>query len=371
MDSRSRGSRISNCRTVERYEGDLDTHFTRDRMQSLLGRLQYTKNDERARRPPQHRVPIDGNVYNGTATLRAAVNLYLKFKENDLTAVRQLPHEGMTAPPPQAFSRTARVRVVRAEWPNWEQPQDSDILKLARMVTQFFRYLAPEIVEAIAEDNRGRDNEWRPRLRALNIDPDVYLWEGSPCVWPGIRRYSGSAEIAAYRKKAAETVHPPDALRLDDNDFPKQVWAFALTNRKFAKHGPVGYALAHIVDHKPYNNRLAAEFEGVTDSTKVPVGLYTCPSNTVYTPTALIRPTDFGFSMRNLMVRRSHDLYGAGCNIVPPGVSVKTAESDAWELTNFQWADPVGETGSIAAFLDFRARTLDLLFAQAEQRQHG
>ena len=47
-------SRISNCAKVERYEGDLDLHYERDRLESLLQRLSYTADDERREHKQQH-----------------------------------------------------------------------------------------------------------------------------------------------------------------------------------------------------------------------------------------------------------------------------------------------------------------------------
>src|SRR5690349_16891724 len=82
LDIRTIGSRISNCRTIERYEGDLDLHFNQDHLRGLLERLKYSTGDERANRPPLHNIPIDGNIRNGTATLRSAVSLYKRFREN-------------------------------------------------------------------------------------------------------------------------------------------------------------------------------------------------------------------------------------------------------------------------------------------------
>lgn len=74
-------SRLSNCRVVEKWEGDLDDHFKRDRLDGLIARLTYTKDDEKQSRPARHKIPIDGNVYNGTATYKAAVSLYKRFLE--------------------------------------------------------------------------------------------------------------------------------------------------------------------------------------------------------------------------------------------------------------------------------------------------
>lgn len=89
LPKRSIGSRISNCKRLERYEGDLDQHFERDRMVDLLGRLAYSTTDERTHTPPRHGIPITGNVYNGTATLRSAATLYKDFKQGNVSLRRR------------------------------------------------------------------------------------------------------------------------------------------------------------------------------------------------------------------------------------------------------------------------------------------
>ena len=45
-------ARMANCRRVERFEGDLDSHWNADGLKGLLERLTYSKEDERSRRPP-------------------------------------------------------------------------------------------------------------------------------------------------------------------------------------------------------------------------------------------------------------------------------------------------------------------------------
>jgi len=76
-------NRISNCRNVENYEGDLDQHFIKDYGLSLLEKLSYSTSDERNNSPAKHKIPIDGNIRNGSATLKQAVNLYMSFKKDN------------------------------------------------------------------------------------------------------------------------------------------------------------------------------------------------------------------------------------------------------------------------------------------------
>ncbi len=79
LDARTVNSRLSNCKTVERYEGNLDDHFDKDQLSGLIERLMYSTEDERGNRPARHRIPINGNVRNVTATLKTAARLYREF----------------------------------------------------------------------------------------------------------------------------------------------------------------------------------------------------------------------------------------------------------------------------------------------------
>ena len=67
------GSRIGNCLRVERHEGDLDAHYDADELADMLRRLDP--------REPGHGIPIAGDVYSGTATLKNAVRLYRDFRK--------------------------------------------------------------------------------------------------------------------------------------------------------------------------------------------------------------------------------------------------------------------------------------------------
>lgn len=80
LQENTANSRLSNCMRVCKYEGDLDLHYSRDRCRNLLNRLAYSAYDYEKHIPPRHRVPINGNIYTGTATLRAAVQLYINYR---------------------------------------------------------------------------------------------------------------------------------------------------------------------------------------------------------------------------------------------------------------------------------------------------
>ena len=79
---RTLSSRMSNCRRVEQYEGNLDVHYDNDKGRSLISRLSYSAEDKKENRPPKHKIPINGDRYNGTATLKQASKLYFEFKKD-------------------------------------------------------------------------------------------------------------------------------------------------------------------------------------------------------------------------------------------------------------------------------------------------
>lgn len=244
-------------------------------------------------------------------------------------------------------------------WPEWQRPGEKTLLTLIEKVTPFFRFISPEIVAAIVEVNNSHRRSWRSKLRLRGIDPDIYLWNESACAFPGIRRHAGKKELASFnRTSEAADIH--DALELDGNTYPKQIWSFILRGSKFQNSGPGGYALAHLADHKDYKNRLLQEFDVLGPYPAKLYGLYTAVSNTVYIPDNLIKLTDFNPSARLLLLNKAQSLYGDICNIVPPGLAVKGAQG-LWEVSNFDWGDPVKAEFPVQRFLDYREQVMEKL----------
>lgn len=67
-------SRISNCLRIEEFYGDLDEKYKIDSFNSIFEDLSKES----------HRIPINGDYYTGSATLKSALKLYLEFKENSI-----------------------------------------------------------------------------------------------------------------------------------------------------------------------------------------------------------------------------------------------------------------------------------------------
>lgn len=354
-------TRIANCKRVERFEGDLDQHASADAMAGLISRLNYSMDDQRQGVTLRHRVPIDGDLRTASATLKSAVKLYKRFCEAWPSGSPRLSSRAI---PPPVPGGGPKPKTLPHAWPTWPQPTGAEALLLAKIVMPYVRFLNPEIVAAIVKDNELYREEWSNELKARGINPEAYLWERSACAFPGVRRYAGGHEIALYRGHAKnDNTKLEQALRLDDNDCPKHIWSFTFRHKQFPKHGPQGYALAHLADHKSHNNRFELDFDVVDGRPQSALfGLYSCPTNAVFIPTSMIKPTDFGVQLRNLLLRRAEYLYGAHCSVLPDWLRVRPAPSDAWALEEFAWADPVGETAGVKAFLDYRGKLLSRLF---------
>jgi len=287
----------------------------------------------------------------------------------DLVERAKLLLNGRTVPPSSSCSSLPPARLASkpprtASWPEWDLPDREDLVELAKLTTPYIRFLHPDIVRFIVADNQLHRERWGARLAERGVDPSLYLWQDSPCAFPGVRRYAGAAEIAQHRKKTATTERPANAIAFDDNTYPKQIWSFVFLGKRFPNHGPVGYSLAHLVDHKNYKNRSHEEFDFLGNN-KLPTyfGLYTSPTNTVYMPTGLMRPTDFSFPLRNLIQRKADEMYGSLCKILPPHLSIRAGESDVWSLDSFDWCEPVGTSEHLPAFLHYRNKQMEELLS--------
>lgn len=71
---RTANSRVSNIRTIAEYY-DILKEYSLDECQYVLDELQYTRADEE----PKTSIIIDGDYYNGLATYRSALRLFVEF----------------------------------------------------------------------------------------------------------------------------------------------------------------------------------------------------------------------------------------------------------------------------------------------------
>ncbi|MDR2535145.1 MAG: hypothetical protein LBD29_03825, partial [Treponema sp.] len=236
---------------------------------------------------------------------------------------------------------------------------------MAQVITKYVRFIDPHIVHAVVQDNRRHQERWSALLRDRGIDPQLYLWEGSSCCFPGVRRYRGDLEKAAYtsRQNTGEGAFP-DALVLDFNEYPKKLCTSILGDSLSAVlHS---YSLIHVLGHTAITNLMwieAPENQYILD--KGVYGLFTSPANTIYAPNSLLNTISLNPKLKSLLVERQLRLYRKVCTILPEGMKLYSDRRDrgeAWHIDRFEWAPCFGADFSAKAFLAYRQETMNALF---------
>lgn len=85
-------TRSANVRRVEAVVGDLDVAYGRDQLEDVLVPLSYSRSEQNAGLTDRSGIVIDGDVYNGLATLKAATKLYREFRSTPSAEDREATH---------------------------------------------------------------------------------------------------------------------------------------------------------------------------------------------------------------------------------------------------------------------------------------
>jgi hypothetical protein len=193
-------------------------------------------------------------------------------------------------------------------WPNLIEQEQHNIAKALARVTH---HMHPKVVARIREINA--DHEERARLEAILpecIEREAWLYPGSACVFPGVRRFVGRV-----KKKQLLKYVPKEGCIIDDNRFPRNLWTFLAigehyTGPNWKNSGLSAFELAHIFSHKHEKQELEWEVFKEHEKKLKPYGLFTCASNTVLIPKGFAKPTDGLPAVRVAFFKRHIDLYG-------------------------------------------------------------
>lgn len=212
--------------------------------------------------------------------------------------------------------------------------------EIAIMLAKVSYHVHPSIVEKIAAANAEFKTEFI-RIAPPGINPEDFLYSGSACVFPGVRRHisrqGGQTKRNCYR--------PEDDAIIDDNVFPRHLWIFLHTGGCYNPHawkstGMCEFELAHIFAHKPNERRLEQHvFEQVDEGCK-PYGLFTCAANVTLIPRGLAKPTDGLKAVRLAFFKRHIELYGE--STLPGLKGFKEEALPTWyEDLREYWMDPI------------------------------
>lgn len=324
----------------------------------------FSNNEELLELLPEQNLNIDDDIKK-TSNCKSAYKKYRSFlsllkNQKILFNITPIPRRTLT----NKRTTSNNIVNVKTDWELWNEPSEEELLIAAKIITKYAKFLNPDIIEAITEDNNIHRNNWISKLIEKNIDPDIYLWENSPCAFPGVRRYTGSAEVASHRGHKTLSNEIADALRIDDNDYPKHIWSFIFRGKPFQKKGPDSYSLAHIIDHKEHKSRILEEFdvEGSKLNHKV-FGLHSCPTNSVYVPISFLKPTDHSIKLRQLFLQKAHSLYNKQCNPFPNWMKLKVIGDEKWNIENFEWGSPVGSVKNLSLFLKYRNNFMEKILS--------
>jgi hypothetical protein len=268
-------------------------------------------------------------------------------------------NDSQTVSTPRAsITRKYYKTSVKTKWPLWEVPNNDILHETMKTIVPFIRFLDPRIVEKVAKQDIGKLIN---RMQESGIDTSLYYWEKAPVAFPGVRRYVGRKEKRGCVLLAK--VKEEQAIYIDDNSYPKHIWAYVFTNSKFANLGPNNYELMHLFSHKKDANTKQKMELSSEDSEDIGVisGFFTSIAGTAYIPRNFVKITDFCLKARKLLHLKAWELYSSVCNILPPGIILEKEEDD-WSLSDFpNWANTVGDVENVDAFLKFRIQELEKL----------
>jgi len=175
------------------------------------------------------------------------------------------------------------------------------------VLSQCVYHMHPKIVEKIQSKNIEEYDYFR-RLFTNKIEVDHYLFDGSACVFPGVRRYvSGKGKRQAYNTGYKAII--------DDNAFPRHIWCYLQNGSSYSgpnwkKTGLSEFELAHIFTHKEREIGLEREFFSSMKRGLHPYGEFSCACNVVLLPKGTVRPTDNSTAVKAAFYQRYIDLYG-------------------------------------------------------------
>jgi hypothetical protein len=224
---------------------------------------------------------------------------------------------------------------------------------LASILGAITHHIHPCIVQVIEEENAKFKEEFN-QFRHPKCSVEAFLYERSDCVFPGFRRPINKEKGSGWKNN----IRSEDGTVLNDNTFPRHIWAYLAENRAYAggqsgmwaRSGLDRFELAHVFAHKADERNFEQKvFDEVSDNVE-PYGLFTSASNVVLIPKGFAKPTDHMFMIKVCFYQRHFDLYG---NNVIGLKGFKESMVPAW-YSDIQWMEPVLPD-------DWRTKVMNLL----------
>ncbi len=221
----------------------------------------------------------------------------------------------------------------------YQDVSDSVEKDLALILGKITHHIHPEIVKYITQENIKFKNVFENIChKNLNISP--FLYPSSDCVFPGFRRPINSEKSPKWKNN----IYEADGTILNDNTFPRHIWAFLSMNKAYSggksgmwsESGLNNFELAHVFGHKEDERELEREMFLDFDASVKPYGLFTSASNIVLIPKGFAKPTDHMKSIKVCFYKRHIELYGN--NLI--GLNCLNESSVPDWYNEIEWLEP-------------------------------
>lgn len=219
-----------------------------------------------------------------------------------------------------------------------ENKIEKHIKDIAIMLADMAYFIPPKVVDYIVKKNEEQFEEFKELFEG-RIEISHYLFEGSSCVFPGVRRPASRIAIRGnvrnYNKEAK-------AIE-DGNERPRYIWSALLKDKKYSgklwkETELCEFEIAHLFPHKDDDESLRLVrnvFDHTADARKF-FSNFTGAGNTVLLPKGSVRPTDTCPEIKIIFFRRYLDLYGEKCLMVAQGF--KNDKLPSW-YNDLKWND--------------------------------
>ncbi|MDQ7051309.1 MAG: hypothetical protein Q9M92_17985 [Enterobacterales bacterium] len=159
--------------------------------------------------------------------------------------------------------------------------------ELGIILGKITHHIHPLIVERVTRANL----EYRKSFATTchpSCDIESFFYENSDCVFPGFRRPINKEKGVKWKSN----VYKADGTILNDNTFPRHIWAYLTMNKAYSggskgmwsASGLDRLELAHVFSHKKDERTLEQAVFNNVDITQAPYGLFTSASNVVLIP---------------------------------------------------------------------------------------
>ncbi len=232
------------------------------------------------------------------------------------------------------------------------------------ILAQLAHFVHPDVLHRIQQGNKEEYSYFKG-LFGNRIEISEYLFEGSACVFPGVKRYvAGRGDRRKY--------NPNEKAIIDDNAFPRHLWCYLAIGKPF--NGPNWKAahldqfeIAHIFAHKGSELSLERDYFTTVEEKLQPHGQFTCAGNIVLIPEGMVRPTDKSPTTKAVFFKRFVELYGEAPLNGRSGF--KESLLPDW-YRNLRWNDPVVPhdwESKVDKLLAYRKKTIAGIIERAQR----